>query len=191
VKEGSKLEFNVDAAIGFIVAIIQLIIGLIVGVAAIYLGIRFVDKMTENIEELAELKKGNVSVGIFMFAVIITFATVLQSGVEGLTTAMTSADSVMGYLWAVVVGIIQLIVSIVIAVLAIYMALNIIQKVSEQINKMKVKGLPKMKFTWEDELIRDNKAFAVFIAGILIGISFVIQAGVGSIASSLADIVTF
>lgn len=185
------MEFNVDALIGFIVAIIQLIIGLIVGVAAIYLGIRFVDKMTENIEELAELKKGNISVGIFMFAVIITFATVLQSGVSGLTAALTSADSVMGYLWAVVVGIIQLIVSIVIAVLAVYMSLNIIQKVSEQINKMKVKGLPKMKFTWEDELIKDNKAFAIFIAGILIGISFVIQAGVGSIASSLADIITF
>jgi uncharacterized membrane protein YjfL (UPF0719 family) len=184
------MGFNVDALIGFIVAIIQLIIGLIVGVGAIYLGIRFVDKLTENIEELAELKKGNVSVGIFIFAVIITFATVLQSGVNGLTAALTGADDVMGYLIAVVVGIVQLIVSIVIAVVAIYLALNIIQKVSEQINKMKVKGIPKMRFHWEEELVKDNKAFAIFMAGILIGLSFVISAGVGSIASSLGDIYT-
>jgi uncharacterized membrane protein YjfL (UPF0719 family) len=148
--------------------------------------------LTENIEELEELKKGNFSVGIFMFAVIFTFAAVLESGVNGLTQALTGAESITDYLVGVTVGIIQLAISIVIAVVAIYLALWFIQKVVDQINaitkKMKVKGSKKMKFTWEEELKKDNKAFAIFMAGILIGIGFVIKAGVGSIATALGKI---
>lgn len=185
------MEINTQAAIDFVIALIQLVLGLILGVAAIYLGIRFVDKMTTDLEELAEIKKGNISVGIFIFAVIITFATVLQGGIQGMNKSIGESETVQQSLWALGAGVIQVLFSLIIAVLALYIALWIIQKMAEQINKIKVKGMPKMKFNWEKELEKDNKAFAIFIAGILIGLSFVIQAGVGSIASSLSRIITF
>jgi uncharacterized membrane protein YjfL (UPF0719 family) len=181
-------EFHPEALLDFVIGIVQLIVGLIIGVFAIYMGIKFVDRLTENIEELEELKKGNISVGIFMLAVIITFATVLQSGVEGFASAITTGSDPIGYAVAIIIGFIQVIVGIIVGAAAIYLAIYIIDKMAKQIDKIKIKGMPKMKFSWENELKKDNKAFAVFIAAILIGLGFVIQAGVKGIASSLSGV---
>lgn len=183
-------SFHPEALWDFLIGIIQLILGLIIGVFAIYMGIKFVDRLTENIEEMEELKKGNISVGIFILAVIITFATVLQSGVEGFSNALVGADSedALSYVIAILVGLIQLVVGIILGAVAIYVAISIIDKMSKQIDKIKIKGMPDIKFTWEEELKKDNKAFAVFIAAILIGLGFVIQAGVKGIATSLSGL---
>jgi hypothetical protein len=186
------MAFNVDTLVGFVMAILQLVIGLIVGVGAIYLGIRFVDKLTKNIEELEELKKGNLSVGIFMFAVIFLFAMIVEGGISGLTNALTgvtdkTSPEAMDYVVAIGVGLIQLVVAIAIAVVAIYLAITIIERMSKQISKLEVKGMPDVTFDWEEMLKRDNRAMALFIAAILIGIGFVISEGAASIAVTLAD----
>jgi len=186
-------EFHPEALFDFLLGILQLIFGLVIGVFAIYMGIKFVDRLTENIEELEEIKKGNISVGIFMFAVIITFATVLKGGVEGFSNAITGTDAggdMMVYAVAIIIGFLQIILGIVLGAVAIYVAIYIIDQMSKQIDRIKIKGMPKIKFSWEKELKKDNKAFAIFIAAILIGLGFVIQAGVGGIAESLSGIYT-
>jgi hypothetical protein len=185
------MAVNADTLVGFVMAIVQLVIGLIVGIGTIYLGIKFVDKLTKNIEELEELKKGNLSVGIFIFAVIFLFAMVVAGGVRGLTEALTGATGkadpvAMDYVTAIGVGIVQLIVAILIAVVAIYIAMWIINKISVQIDKIKIKDMPDVAFNWEDSLKNNNLAMALFIAAILIGLAFVITEGSASIASTLA-----
>lgn len=185
------MGFNMGAIWQLVVAVVQLVLGMILAVAAIYMGIRFVDRMTENIEELEEIKKGNLSVGIFIFAVIIMFATVIKSGVEGIMSATSIGEgTLIGAVMAILGGIVQIIVSIIIAVLVIYLAIMIIDKMSKQIDKIKVKGLPDVKFDWNEELKKDNRAMALFIAAVLIGLGFVIQAGVQGIGSALAGIYT-
>jgi uncharacterized membrane protein YjfL (UPF0719 family) len=70
------------------VAIIQLILGIVLAVGAIYLALNILDKLTKGVEEFEELKKGNVAVALEMAGVIIAVAVIIQSGVIGITAAI-------------------------------------------------------------------------------------------------------
>jgi len=71
-----------------VVSIIQLILGVLLAIGAIYLALNILDKLTKGIDEFAELKKGNVAVALEMAGAIITVAIIIQSGVMGITAAM-------------------------------------------------------------------------------------------------------
>lgn len=70
------------------VALIQLILGIVLAVGAIYLALNILDKLTKGVEEFEELKKGNVAVALEMAGVIIAVAVIIQSGVIGITAAI-------------------------------------------------------------------------------------------------------
>ena len=70
------------------VAIIQLILGIVLAVGAIYLALNILDKLTKGVEVFEEHKKGNVAVALEMAGVIIAVAVIIQSGVIGITAAI-------------------------------------------------------------------------------------------------------
>lgn len=74
------------AALG--ASVIQLVLGIVLAIAAIYLALNILDKLTKGVDEFAELKKGNVAVALEMAGVIITVAIIIQSGVLGITSAL-------------------------------------------------------------------------------------------------------
>jgi len=69
-------------------SIVQLILGIVLAIAAIYLALNILDKLTKGIEEFEELRKGNVAVALEMAGVIITTSIIIQSGVSGITAAL-------------------------------------------------------------------------------------------------------
>jgi uncharacterized membrane protein YjfL (UPF0719 family) len=77
-----------DGVITVMIAIIQLFLGIVLAVAAIYLALNILDRLTKGIMEFEELKKGNVAVALEMAGVIIAVAVIIQSGVIGITTAI-------------------------------------------------------------------------------------------------------
>ncbi len=74
--------------LALLASFIQLILGIILAVAAIYLSLNILDKLTKGVDEFEELKKGNVAVALEMAGVIITTAIIIQSGVLGITAAL-------------------------------------------------------------------------------------------------------
>jgi len=79
-------SINGLSAIG--IAFVQLILGILLAIGAIYLALKVLDKLTKGIEEFEELKKGNVAVALEMAGVIIAVALVIQTGISGITTAL-------------------------------------------------------------------------------------------------------
>jgi uncharacterized membrane protein YjfL (UPF0719 family) len=71
-----------------VIAVLQLVLGIVLAIVAIYLALNILDKLTKGIDEFAELKKGNVAVALEMAGVIITTAVIIQSGVQGITAAL-------------------------------------------------------------------------------------------------------
>jgi uncharacterized membrane protein YjfL (UPF0719 family) len=67
---------------------VQLILALGLAVAAQYAGLSVLDKLTKDIDEWNELKKGNVAVALIMAAVVIAIAAVVSQGVASLLTAL-------------------------------------------------------------------------------------------------------
>jgi uncharacterized membrane protein YjfL (UPF0719 family) len=79
---------SIDGLLAVGVAFFQLIIGIVLAVAAIYLALYILDKLTKGVEEFEEIKKGNVAVALEMGGVIIAVAVIIQSGVIGITAAL-------------------------------------------------------------------------------------------------------
>jgi uncharacterized membrane protein YjfL (UPF0719 family) len=80
--------FSVDGLLAIFSAFIQLILGIVLAVGAIYLALYILDKLTQGIDEFEEIKKGNVAVALMMGGVIISVAVIIQSGVIGITAAL-------------------------------------------------------------------------------------------------------
>jgi uncharacterized membrane protein YjfL (UPF0719 family) len=70
------------------VALIQLILGILLAVAAIYISLNVLDRLTKGIDEFEEIRKGNVAVALMMAGVIVSTAVIIQSGVIGITQAL-------------------------------------------------------------------------------------------------------
>ncbi len=89
ISKASAFGFlSVDGMIAICVAIIQLILGVLLAIGAIYLALNVLDKLTQGVEEFEELKKGNIAVALEMAGVIIAVALIIQSGIVGITTAL-------------------------------------------------------------------------------------------------------
>lgn len=70
------------------IAAMQLILGIILAVLAIFLALNILDRLTESLNEFEEIRKGNIAVAIKMGGVILAVAMIIQSGVIGITSAL-------------------------------------------------------------------------------------------------------
>ena len=159
-----------------IVGLIQLVIAIIFAVVALYIGFATLSKITKNMDEQKELAKGNVAIGIVVAAVFFAIALVVQSGVQGLSIGISKAAT-MGFLSvdgliAISAAIIQLILGIILAIASIYLALNILDKLTEGIEEF-------------EELKKGNVAVALEMAGVIVSVAFIIQTGVIGITTAL------
>ncbi|OPX65460.1 DUF350 domain-containing protein [Methanoregula sp. PtaB.Bin085] len=88
INKAISLGFNSDGILAVVVAIFQLLVGIVLAIAAIYLALNILDRLTSGVNEFEELKKGNVAVALEMAGVIIAVAVIIQSGVIGITAAI-------------------------------------------------------------------------------------------------------
>ena len=162
--------------INAVVGIIQLVIAIILAVAALYIGFSVLGKITKGIDEEKEIAKGNTAVGILVASVFIAIGIVVQSGVSGISVGISQAMKA-GFLSPVgiaiiFVSIVQLILGIVLAIVAIYLALNILDKLTKGIDEFA-------------ELKKGNVAVALEMAGVIITVAIIIQSGVMGITAAL------
>ncbi len=74
--------------LAIIIGFVQLIISLSLAMAMQYVALSVMSRLTKNMDDFAELKKGNIAVGIVMASVVIAVATVVVAGVETLIAAL-------------------------------------------------------------------------------------------------------
>jgi len=87
-KAASVGLLSLDGLLAIGAAFAQLILGIVLAIAAIYLALNILDKLTKGVDEFEEIKKGNVAVALMMASVIISVAVIIQSGVLGITAAL-------------------------------------------------------------------------------------------------------
>jgi uncharacterized membrane protein YjfL (UPF0719 family) len=72
--------------------LINLLIGLLAAIFSIWVAIKVLDKITKDIDEMAELAKGNVAVAIVMAGVLIAVSFVIGSAVAGISNALSPSN---------------------------------------------------------------------------------------------------
>jgi uncharacterized membrane protein YjfL (UPF0719 family) len=160
-----------------IVGLIQLVFAIVLAVLALYIGFSVLNRITKDIDEEKELAKGNVAVGIVVAAVFVAIALVIESGVSGLSAGISKALALGIFttdgLIVVGLSVFQLILGIVLAVGAIYLALNILDKLTKGVEEF-------------EELKKGNVAVALEMGGVIIAVAWIIQSGVIGITAALA-----
>lgn len=159
--------------VGLAIAIVKLVLGLFLAMGSVYLGMRMFDRMTEGIDEMSELKRGNVAVAILLGAIILSIANVVEGGVSGLTSSLMPSLTIMQVVAGLIIGIANLVIGLFLSVFAIYIALRVFEKVTVGIYGLK-------------ELKRGNVAVAIIMAAVLFAVSFVIRGAVAGMAAALS-----
>ncbi len=148
--------------------------------ASVYLAIRVYDRITEGIDEIQELKRGNIAVGLLLAAIIYGISSIVAAGVGNLTTLL-SFDSLSGsvsattVLVSLVLGIVQLVVSILVAVIAIYVALRVLDGITSEINEM-------------IEIKKGNVAVAILMVSVILAVSLVVSSSLTYLSTVLGKI---
>src|SRR5665647_76209 len=80
--------FTGDGLLVVVAAFVQLLLGVVLAIGAIYLALSLLERLTKNVNEFEELRKGNVAVALEMAGVIVAVAVIVQAGVLGITAAI-------------------------------------------------------------------------------------------------------
>ncbi len=159
---------------GLGMAFLQLVFGLGLAMGSVYLGLKIFDKLTEGVDEMAELKKGNVAVAILLGAIIFSIANVVQGGVSGLTSSLAQPGLAMpSMMAALIIGLVNLLVGLLLSIVSIYIALSVLDKITVGIDEFK-------------EIGKGNVAVAIVMAAVLLSVSYVIAGAVASMSSALS-----
>lgn len=161
------------AIVSVMAAVIQLIVGLALAMGAVYVAIRLFDRLTKDLNEWEEIKKGNAAVGIFMAAVIISISFVVQSGVGALLNDLNSAEDLSKVAVVFALGLVNLAIGLVAGIGSVYVAVKVFDRITTDIDEMK-------------ELEKGNVAIAIILAGVLVAVSFVIASAVTGITEALS-----
>ncbi|MCK6449102.1 MAG: DUF350 domain-containing protein [Planctomycetes bacterium] len=162
------------AAFGLLMGIVQLIVGLSIAAFAINKGFQIVSGLLSGIEIWAEVRKRNAAVALLAAGVVISYTNVIAGGIAAMTTGLQNLvnGELSSGIGAVVGGALNLVIAIMVASFAITVTFKVMDKLTQNINE-------------KDEFKNGNIAIGIVYAGILIGVSGLISAGVSGIGASV------
>jgi uncharacterized membrane protein YjfL (UPF0719 family) len=164
-----------DWLVGSIVWLVQVVISIALGIGIIYIGINVLDRLVKEIDLQQELKKGNRAVAYLVMGMVIAIAIIVASGIGGLTAVLLGGFAIsepVEFFQAIAVGLAQLIGSLILSVVAIYIAITVWLRITKEIDEI-------------EELKKRNQAVGLVMAGIMIAVAVVIQAGVAGLTGIL------
>lgn len=148
--------------VSLIALVLQVFLGVVLGIFSVYLALRFFDRMTGGIDEIKELKRGNVAIAIVLLSLIAAIGMMVSTGMTQVSKIFTAQYSLPLFLIAFIMTIVQIVIVIIIAVLAIYIAIRVLDTMTVGVDELK-------------ELKRGNIAVAILIAAVVYAVSLVIS----------------
>jgi len=160
--EKSKIEL-----IQIIGGVVQLLLGIALALAAIYIGLKVLDKMTPNLPMWEEIKKKNMAVGITAAAVVVSIAACIGNGLAKFADGFKGGELD----WVLIGGACAtVVVGLLFGIIGIWIALKVLDRLTPDI-------------PLEETLKKGNLAWGILVAGVLYAIASVISLAVGGIAT--------
>jgi uncharacterized membrane protein YjfL (UPF0719 family) len=152
-------------------SIIQIILGILFGCFSIYLGFRFFDKLTVGIDELSELKKGNIAVAILLVFLSISIGIMLLGVIKNILQMFGNVVSPAMFIITFIMAIVQIVVSIILVSLVVYVGLKIYDSLTPTIDEIK-------------EIKKGNIAIAIVLGGVILVISLLVSTAIDNFVES-------
>lgn len=156
-----------------IVSVANIIIAVILGVLASYIGVWLFSRSTRHLDDWAEVRRGNAGMGVVLGAIIVGIAIILKPAVDLPLTISSSNPGLV--LLGEIAGII---VGLVLALSAIVFSVGLFGRlVGGNIDELY-------------ELQKGNLAVAAIMAGVILAVSLLISGAVASIIHWFATFLT-
>jgi uncharacterized membrane protein YjfL (UPF0719 family) len=154
-----------DPFLYLVSAVIQVILGILFGCFSIYLGLRFFDKLTAGIDELKELKKGNIAVAILLVFLFLSIGIMLSGVIRNILEMFSEELSSAMFIITFIMAIVQIVVGIVLVSLVVYVSIKIYDSLTPTIDEI-------------NELKKGNIAIAIVIGGVIFVISLLVSTAI-------------
>ncbi len=167
----------------YLMTIIDFMVLFVTFIFGIFVSLQFFDRLTRNIEEWKELKKGNVAVALLFASIILSLALFVSALNSYAPFSSYSVDPVfMNALLGKIFFVAYLLVGTLAAIVVLFVSTSIVDQLTPDIDELA-------------ELKKGNAAIALFISSILVSASFVLApllppiiAGVVGMVSKMAGI---
>jgi uncharacterized membrane protein YjfL (UPF0719 family) len=157
-----------------IISVANIIVAIILGVLASYIGVWLFSRATRHLDDWGEVKRGNTGMGVVLGAIIVGIALILKPAVDLPLTINANAANPGLVLLAEIAGIA---IALVLALSAIVFSVGLFGRLMEanQVDEL-------------SELQKGNLAVAAIMAGVILAVSLLIS---GAVASIIRWFVTF
>lgn len=168
--------------IDIVLGLFELILAVVLGVLTTWFAFYRFTKMTRNIEEMSELKKNNVAVGILLGTTILSVALVVKETSDpvasSLQTVVQAGLSVAGVLKVVGIGLGSIAVAMVMSLAAIWIALRIFLRLTREIDELA-------------EIRANNVAVAIVLGCVIVVIGLFLGHGIRSLLAAIIPMPAF
>jgi len=150
---------------------IRFVVSIVLAVCSIYFGVKAFDKLTEGIEEMEELEKGNAAVGLVIAAVILAIAAIARVGIFSFANGIQPHYSVplIGILAAI--NLVKLLFGLAVAVISVFISFSLLDRLTAKMDEVA-------------QLKKGNIAVAILVAGVLLSVALVVDSGLESFLNS-------
>ena len=156
-----------------VLALIQLVIAIGLSAISAYLAFFLFQMVTRGVDEVSELRQGNLALGILLGAIVVSVAIVLRPALAVDTTAW---DLGRDLVWrALLIEAVQIVVGLALAIIALLVALALFAALTRGFDEVA-------------ELKKGNLAIAALLAGVSLGVALMLSPSVAQLmelASSL------
>lgn len=154
-------------------ALLEVGLALLFGLSTVWIGVRTFDRMTPRLDEMAELKRGNLAVGVLLAGVVLALAIVVRGGVEGVARAFVVGGTARDWIASIGIALLQLLVALAIGIGALRAAYWAFDQVTQEIDE-------------EAEIARGNVPVALVLATVLVAVALAIAAAMDDLAAALS-----
>ena len=158
---------------GIIVALLQLFLGMVFSITAIYTGLSLIDRLTREIDEWGLIKKGNAAAGVFFALVVLSLILMIEPSISA--TVLSVHDAIMsGMALAFVLHLLVLVVAFLVSVLSIYTTLRVIDAMTADVSEFA-------------EIKKGNVAVALVTGATLLAVSLVVRTAILYVVTALTS----
>ena len=158
-----------------LVSVAQIVIAVILAAIASYLGILLFNRATRDLDEWAELRRGNAAMGFVLGSIILGIALILRPALTVPVMADTGAK--LYPVLALFIQIASILLGLVLALSAIVFAVGLFDRLTGQIDELA-------------ELQQGNVAVAAVMVGVILAVSLLMSRAIEQIIAWFAAFVS-
>lgn len=151
---------------------VQLLLAVALSALAAYLGVWVFNRSTPNLDEWAELRKGNAAVGVVMGAVVVGIAIILRPALSAVSLR-PDVGMTLQVVWRLLVQVAQVFVGLVLSLGVIAFSLWLFTRLTGELDE------------WA-EIAKGNLGVAALLAGVIIATAWLAGFALDSILVLMA-----